>query len=657
MNKKVITIFTVLVLLLNFLIPITVVNAANPTIKLNIKADKTVVNSGEGGDITYTVSIETTAKLTGMQINFKVPEGMTFVSTTLNNNLINEVNMAEGTTKFDDYDFTNRSMKLTFACAEGCTIKTGEANIATIKCKINDTSKKADYLMEFRQESSGFIGYQFVAEVDGHSSPISDDSITMDIDTVSVIVNATGIKLNKNNTTINAGETETLTATLIPADASDEIVWESDNNDVAEVNNGIVTAKKVGKATITARTANGKYSATCQVKVEWAHENVDTFSAEASTCLKHGHAEYKKCRDCGEIIEGSDAPLELADHTYVKVPEQKEVHTQNELKNGVKEHYKCSVCNKLFNLDKTEVSEQDLVIKAEHSYDNLHKADEEFHESTCGCGSVKKERHTGGTATCDSPAICDVCKAPYGEKNPDNHNNAPTEVRDAKEPKCEEKGYTGDTYCTACHQLIKKGEDIQPTGHKGGTATCISKAVCTECGKEYGEKDPDNHNPDSLEIRDDVEPTCTEEGYTGDVYCKDCETKVEEGEVIAPLGHKGDATCTVEAECEICGEMYLDPNNQVNTETRNAVEATEEKEGYTGDIYCLDCGELIEEGTVIPKLVPAEKEEAKPTDPTRPETGDNSNIMIWISLLIVSGASLVVYTKCKRNTVRRKHQK
>ena len=52
----------------------------------------------------------------------------------------------------------------------------------------------------------------------------------------------------------------------------------------------------------------------------------------------------------------------------------------------------------------------------------------------------------------------------------------------------------------------------------------------------------------------------------------------------------------------------------VHTELRNASEATTEKEGYTGDLWCLDCNTMIQKGTVIPKL---EKPE-KPGKPSRP---------------------------------------
>ena len=61
---------------------------------------------------------------------------------------------------------------------------------------------------------------------------------------------------------------ETLQATVLPPEADQTVTWSSDKPDVVEVDeNGTVTAKAPGKATITATTADG-FSATCQVFVD-----------------------------------------------------------------------------------------------------------------------------------------------------------------------------------------------------------------------------------------------------------------------------------------------------------------------------------------------------------------------------------------------------
>lgn len=75
--------------------------------------------------------------------------------------------------------------------------------------------------------------------------------------------------LNKTTLSLAVGATETLTATVTPAEASDKSVSysssDSTNATVTPVQ-GKVTAVKPGTATVTAKTVNGK-TATCEVTV------------------------------------------------------------------------------------------------------------------------------------------------------------------------------------------------------------------------------------------------------------------------------------------------------------------------------------------------------------------------------------------------------
>ena len=82
-------------------------------------------------------------------------------------------------------------------------------------------------------------------------------------------VSVTEVGLNKTSTTLIEGETETLVATVIPENATDKsVVWESGNESAATVSQeGLVTAVGEGKATITVKTNDGGFSASCEVTV------------------------------------------------------------------------------------------------------------------------------------------------------------------------------------------------------------------------------------------------------------------------------------------------------------------------------------------------------------------------------------------------------
>jgi uncharacterized repeat protein (TIGR02543 family) len=84
-----------------------------------------------------------------------------------------------------------------------------------------------------------------------------------------VPVGVTEVGLNKTETSLLVGGTETLTATILPADATNKaVVWSSTNTAVATVDdNGVVTAVAGGTATITATTDDGGFAASCNVTV------------------------------------------------------------------------------------------------------------------------------------------------------------------------------------------------------------------------------------------------------------------------------------------------------------------------------------------------------------------------------------------------------
>ena len=83
------------------------------------------------------------------------------------------------------------------------------------------------------------------------------------------IYNVESVSLDKTNITLTEGDSETLTATVYPDNATNKNVsWKSSNTSVATVNNGVVTAIKAGTATITVTTEDGRKTASCQVIVD-----------------------------------------------------------------------------------------------------------------------------------------------------------------------------------------------------------------------------------------------------------------------------------------------------------------------------------------------------------------------------------------------------
>lgn len=150
----------------------------------------------------------------------------------------------------------------------------------------------------------------------------------------------------------------------------------------------------------------------------------------------------------------------------------------------------------------------------------------ETHWHACtveGCTAKKDEAdHTGTAATCTAKAVCTVCNAEYGEKDPDNHD---LEEHAAKAPTCTEIGWdayvtckrSGCTYTTyqekaalghdwdtewttsetqhwhKCKRTGCNAKNAESDHTVGTAATCTAKAVCVTCNVEYGEKNAENH--------------------------------------------------------------------------------------------------------------------------------------------------------------------
>ena len=308
-----------------------------------------------------------------------------------------------------------------------------------------------------------------------------------------------------------------------------------------------VTAHTGGEATCVNK-------AICEVcKIEYGdvdatnHKNTEIRGATDPTCCEAGYTGDKWCTDCNTKIESGSEISSTGNHTDV---------------------------------------------------DGKWESDGTNHWHTCYFGTkFDITAHNGGEATCKSPAGCSECGHSYGPLDANNHKGT-TYLKNQKEATCFEEGYTGDTYCSDCNEKIADGQSIaknahnpasvwttnehdhwkecQTVGcgnvidkaaHSGGEATCVSKAVCEVCKAQYGDVDATNHK--HTEIRDAKPATEQEKGYTGDIWCIDCNKKIATGSEIAVLEHKltlveaKDATVTEQGNikyyyCENCGKYFAD---------------------------------------------------------------------------------------------------
>lgn len=320
------------------------------------------------------------------------------------------------------------------------------------------------------------------------------------------------------------------------------------------------------------------------------HQHTEIRNKKEATCKAEGYTGDTYCTDCETKVSSGQA-IPKTDHTW----DNGKVTTEATCEHTGVRTYICSVCG--------ETKEEETP-KTDHTYDD---------------GTVTKK------PTCIETGIktytCTVCqKTKTEEIAATGHQH--TEIRNKKEATCTETGYTGDTYCKDCGTKLSSGEVISKKAHDYEVKdrqkpTCTTDgyvlSVCKACGDEKQEVLPATGHQHT-EIRNKKEATCKAEGYTGDMYCKDCGEKLSDGKTIAKTTeHTWDggkvtkaATCTEKGvktyTCTVCGATKTEEiaaTGHQHTEVRNKVEATCTKEGYSGDVYCTDCGTKLSSGTEI----------------------------------------------------------
>ena len=274
---------------------------------------------------------------------------------------------------------------------------------------------------------------------------------------------------------------------------------------------------------------------------------------------------------------------------------------------------------------------------------------------------ITLREHSGGTATCTAKAVCEVCKAEYGEKLPHDFTAETAEEQYLKSAAtCTEKAVYYKS-CAVCG-LTSKGtadeatfEAGKPLGHDWGAWTSNGDGThtrtCTVDGCSAGtqtENCIDANKDHKCDICDYIISECADDNK--DHKCDYCGKKLTE--------HTGGrATCKDKAKCEFCGESYgeLNANNHSDLKHFPAVAATKTAEGNIEYWYCSGCKKYYKDATATQEIKQADTVTAKlpggtvkPSADKSPQTGDNSNLLLWIALLFINGGAAIGTTVVSR---------
>ena len=464
-------------------------------------------------------------------------------------------------------------------------------------------------------------------------------------------------------------------------------------------------------------TATCTQRATCTV---CGAEYGDVLGHDFTTSWTHDDNEHwKQCSRCDEKDD-------VGPHTW----NSGTVTTAPTCTKAGEKTYSCNKCDatKIEPIPATGHSwKSDWTSDATHHW---HECTNKNCDVTDNAGKKGYAEHSGGKATCTQNAVCEFCKAEYGEKLPHDFT---AETVDAKYLKsaatCTEKAVYYKS-CAVCglssestadeatffsgnaldhnwgawtqnsdektHTRICKGDTshTETENCHGGTATCTAKAVCTVCGGEYGEMAAHSFTAEKAETQYlKSAATCTEKA----IYYKSCavcglssegtadEATFFSGNVLdhdwgawtqnsdekthtrickrdtshteTENCHGGTATCTAKAVCEICKASYgsPDPNNHTDLKHIDAKAATVAEEGNIAYWYCDGCKKYFSDAAAIKEITKAATVTAKlpggtvkPSADKSPQTGDNSNLLLWIALLFISGGAAIGTTVVSR---------
>lgn len=284
-------------------------------------------------------------------------------------------------------------------------------------------------------------------------------------------------------------------------------------------------------------------------------------------------------------------------------------------------------------------------------------SDEKTHTRICkrDTSHTETENCHGGTATCTAKAVCTVCGGEYGEMAAHSFTAEKAEAQYLKSAAtCTEKAIYYKS-CAVCG-LSSEGTADEATffsgnalDHNWGAWTSNEDGAhtrtCTVDGCSAGtqtENCIDANKDHKCDICDYIISECADDNK--DHKCDYCGKKLTE--------HTGGkATCKDKAKCEVCGAEYgeLDAKNHTNLKHFPATAATKTTEGNIEYWYCEGCGKYYSDKDGTKEIKKADTVTAKLKDDSKsPQTGDTSNLALWIALLFVSGGAAIGTTVVSR---------
>ena len=174
----------------------------------------------------------------------------------------------------------------------------------------------------------------------------------------------------------------------------------------------------------------------------------------------------------------------------------------------------------------------------------------------------------------------------------------------------------------------------------GGNATCTEKAVCDVCGKAYGELDGTNHEGG-------VQEWTTRTAFNHEQKWNCCGAVI-----VASEAHEWK-----DGVCRECGYVCLHNDADKDHICNYCKKTISEHEDKDKDHICDYCKKTISahEDATPEEIKKPDTVTAKPDDSKSPQTGDNSNLVLWIALLIIGGGvmkGVTAFGKSKKHSAK-----